>query len=90
MAYSYVQFAPVAYIVKLYIELTMASLIAKIVRSGTNDRSGGYGHHSSGVRRKSHGNYTTFPGPGSHNGTLAGEGEDANFGHEVEINKGSS
>jgi hypothetical protein len=31
--YRYIQFAPVAYIVKLNIELTMAELISKIVRS---------------------------------------------------------
>ncbi|OAR02998.1 hypothetical protein LLEC1_03838, partial [Akanthomyces lecanii] len=32
-SYVYVQFAPLVYITKLYIELVMASLIAKIVRS---------------------------------------------------------
>lgn len=31
--YRYIQFAPVAYIIKLNIELTMAELISKIVRS---------------------------------------------------------
>ncbi|UNI22276.1 hypothetical protein JDV02_008178 [Purpureocillium takamizusanense] len=87
--YLYVQFSPVAYIVKLYIELTMATLIAKIVRSSTNDRVVGFNNQSSGAYRKSHGHYTTFPGPGSNSGTLA-EGDDRNFGHEVEINKGSS
>ncbi|KAJ6783007.1 hypothetical protein PWT90_08342 [Aphanocladium album] len=35
-AYVYVQFAPLVYIVKLYIELVMASLIAKIVKSQTS------------------------------------------------------
>ncbi|KAH7050016.1 hypothetical protein B0J12DRAFT_753268 [Macrophomina phaseolina] len=34
--YYYVQFAPVAYIVKLYIELTMAVLISKVVRSSSS------------------------------------------------------
>ncbi|KAH6610506.1 hypothetical protein Trco_000526 [Trichoderma cornu-damae] len=36
--YLYIQFAPLAYIVKLYIELLMAILISKIVRSNTNRR----------------------------------------------------
>ena len=35
LCHSYVQFAPVAYIVKLHIELSNASLIAKVVRSGS-------------------------------------------------------
>ena len=43
MRLRYVQFAPVAYIVKLHIELSNASLIAKIVRGG------GGGGGSSGV-----------------------------------------
>ncbi|PVH97845.1 hypothetical protein DM02DRAFT_504470, partial [Periconia macrospinosa] len=37
--YTYVQFAPVAYIIKLNIELNMAVLISKVVRS-SSDRSG--------------------------------------------------
>ncbi|KAH7080026.1 hypothetical protein BKA63DRAFT_590349 [Paraphoma chrysanthemicola] len=37
--YAYVQFAPVAYIIKLNIELTMAVLISKVVR-GSSDRNG--------------------------------------------------
>ncbi|KAJ5092488.1 hypothetical protein NUU61_007358 [Penicillium alfredii] len=36
-AYVYVQFAPVAYIIKLNIELTMAVLISKVVRSSCNN-----------------------------------------------------
>jgi hypothetical protein len=36
----YVQFAPLAYIVKLYIELTMAVLISKVVRSGSTCNDG--------------------------------------------------
>ncbi|KAG5984590.1 hypothetical protein E4U55_004141 [Claviceps digitariae] len=35
--YLYVQFAPVVYIVKLHVELTMASLIAKIVRKSVTN-----------------------------------------------------
>jgi len=48
--FSYVQFAPVAYIVKLHIELTMAVLISKVVRSSSSERvDNGYssGHHTS-------------------------------------------
>ncbi|KAH0591665.1 hypothetical protein MHUMG1_10596 [Metarhizium humberi] len=37
--YLYVQFAPVAYIVKLHVELTMASLIAKVVQSSGGNNS---------------------------------------------------
>ncbi|RYP67206.1 hypothetical protein DL771_007368 [Monosporascus sp. 5C6A] len=48
--YLYVQFAPLAYIVKLYIELLMAVLISKVVRSGAAGRGDGYygssGHKS--------------------------------------------
>jgi len=49
---SYVQFAPVAYIIKLNIELTMAVLISKVVRSSGNDGRDGYSssHHFSGLR----------------------------------------
>ncbi|KAH7043773.1 hypothetical protein B0J12DRAFT_671774 [Macrophomina phaseolina] len=36
--YDYVQFAPFAYIVKLHIELTMAVLISKVVRSSSAER----------------------------------------------------
>ncbi|KAF9768575.1 hypothetical protein IL306_014093 [Fusarium sp. DS 682] len=43
--YLYVQFAPLAYIVKLYIELLMANLISKVVRSSS--RSQGEGWYSS-------------------------------------------
>ncbi|RYP28794.1 hypothetical protein DL767_007053 [Monosporascus sp. MG133] len=48
--YLYVQFAPLAYIVKLYIELLMAVLISKVVRSGAAGRGDGWygssGHKS--------------------------------------------
>ncbi|EWY84383.1 hypothetical protein FOYG_11843 [Fusarium oxysporum NRRL 32931] len=40
--YLYVQFAPLAYMVKLYIELMMANLISKVVKSGTHSRSEGW------------------------------------------------
>ncbi|KAI5456073.1 hypothetical protein BGZ63DRAFT_436110 [Mariannaea sp. PMI_226] len=51
--YLYVQFAPVAYIVKLYIELMMAVLISKVVKSGASGRGdgryGSSGHKSNPV-----------------------------------------
>ncbi|KAH6976761.1 hypothetical protein EDB80DRAFT_593945 [Ilyonectria destructans] len=40
--YLYVQFAPVAYIAKLHIELLMAVLISKVVRSGAAGRGDGW------------------------------------------------
>ncbi|EKJ67626.1 hypothetical protein FPSE_12207 [Fusarium pseudograminearum CS3096] len=48
---KYVQFAPLAYIVKLYIELLMANLISKVVRGQSHSR-GGEGWYS-GSRDKS-------------------------------------
>lgn len=45
-SFVYMQFHPVAYIVKLNIEMTMADLIIKIVRSSTRDAS--YSHSRSG------------------------------------------
>lgn len=53
---SYVQFAPVAYIVKLNVELTMAVLISKVVRSGNHhrhDEEYSSGHNTS-KRRTQH------------------------------------
>ncbi|PVH90577.1 hypothetical protein DM02DRAFT_505914, partial [Periconia macrospinosa] len=46
--YDYVQFAPVAYIIKLHIELNMAVLISKVVRS-SSDRSGDWYSHEHNV-----------------------------------------
>ncbi|RYO79251.1 hypothetical protein DL766_003827 [Monosporascus sp. MC13-8B] len=46
--YLYVQFAPLAYIVKLHIELIMAVLISKVVRSGSTERGGDGWYGSSG------------------------------------------
>ncbi|KAF4342149.1 hypothetical protein FBEOM_3882 [Fusarium beomiforme] len=51
--YLYVQFAPLAYIVKLYIELLMANLISKVVRSSSRNQEGWY----SSSRSKSNLNY---------------------------------
>ncbi|EMD93177.1 hypothetical protein COCC4DRAFT_151123 [Bipolaris maydis ATCC 48331] len=46
--YTYVQFAPVAYIVKLNIELSMAVMISKVVRSSSDRRDDRYaeGNHT--------------------------------------------
>jgi hypothetical protein len=52
--FSYVQFAPVAYIVKLQIELIMADLISKVVRSGSAERVDDWyssGNHTSNRTR---------------------------------------
>ncbi|KAI9930672.1 hypothetical protein MW887_011427 [Aspergillus wentii] len=54
---SYVQFAPLAYIVKLHIELTMAVLISKVVKSSGKERSDEWYPSS---------NQATRPHPGSH------------------------
>ncbi|KAF5636119.1 hypothetical protein F52700_5433 [Fusarium sp. NRRL 52700] len=51
----YVQFAPLAYIVKLYIELLMANLISKVVRG--NSRSQGEGWYSSSRDKSNPTNY---------------------------------
>ncbi|KAK3360508.1 hypothetical protein B0T25DRAFT_565392 [Lasiosphaeria hispida] len=40
-SYLYVQFAPLAYIVKLYIEITIAILISKVARSGATSKDDG-------------------------------------------------
>ncbi|KAM6513713.1 hypothetical protein FALCPG4_016084 [Fusarium falciforme] len=53
--YLYVQFAPLAYIVKLYIELLMANLISKVVRSGA--RGGGEAWYSSSKDKSNPTNY---------------------------------
>ncbi|EWY81282.1 hypothetical protein FOYG_15558 [Fusarium oxysporum NRRL 32931] len=53
--YLYVQFAPLAYIVKLYIELLMANLISKVVRG--NSRSQGEGWYSSSRDKSNPTNY---------------------------------
>ncbi|KAM6513808.1 hypothetical protein FALCPG4_015021 [Fusarium falciforme] len=55
--YLYVQFAPLAYIVKLYIELLMANLISKVVRSGAAGQGDGY--HGSSSHKSNPTNYVT-------------------------------
>ncbi|KAH7111882.1 hypothetical protein B0J11DRAFT_191543 [Dendryphion nanum] len=73
--YDYVQFAPIAYIIKLHIELTMAALISKVVRSSSDGAGKWYSHEN----RTPNGTHLTnrtatgapmpqgdcfFPGPG--------------------------
>ncbi|KAK7219109.1 hypothetical protein V2G26_007112 [Clonostachys chloroleuca] len=53
--YLYVQFAPLAYIVKLYIELLMANLISKVARGGS--RSQGEGWYSNSRDKSNPTNY---------------------------------
>ncbi|KAM5357081.1 hypothetical protein ACJZ2D_016633 [Fusarium nematophilum] len=55
--YLYVQFAPLAYIVKLYIELLMANLISKVVRSGATGRGDGW--YGSSSHKSNPTNYVT-------------------------------
>ncbi|KAH6847177.1 hypothetical protein B0I37DRAFT_414939 [Chaetomium sp. MPI-CAGE-AT-0009] len=45
--YLYVQFAPLAYIVKLHVEITMAVLISKVARSGSSSKKDGLQEGSS-------------------------------------------
>ncbi|KAG6029565.1 hypothetical protein E4U41_000316 [Claviceps citrina] len=91
--YLYVQFAPSVYIVKLHIELTMAALIAKIVRkSVTNARANPvYAHPSGRSQGKS---YSQVLEPASHHrcgGTQSSTATDSGtFGNDVEIQKTDS
>ncbi|KAH7123145.1 hypothetical protein EDB81DRAFT_872694 [Dactylonectria macrodidyma] len=55
--YLYVQFAPLAYIIKLYIELLMANLISKVVRSGAAERGDGW--YASSSHKSNPTNYVT-------------------------------
>jgi hypothetical protein len=58
-SHSYVQFAPIAYIVKLHIELNNAILISKIVR-GSSHRVDN--HHDSSTDRRIHGTHISVVG----------------------------
>ena len=60
--FFYVQFHPLVYLFKLHIELNMADLIAKVVRS---DQSGSYESHSAS---RSKGTAAAKSGIGVHNG----------------------
>ncbi|QPC61810.1 hypothetical protein HYE67_004041 [Fusarium culmorum] len=48
--YSYIQFHPLVYLLKLHIEMNMADLIGKVVRAGNNDHRGGGNDYSSRSR----------------------------------------
>ncbi|KAJ3549087.1 hypothetical protein NM208_g687 [Fusarium decemcellulare] len=67
--YLYVQFAPVAYIIKLHIELLMANLISKVVRSSTSSRGDWYSSSRSNptnyVTSRVHVTSGAMPRPGS-------------------------
>ncbi|EGX95189.1 hypothetical protein CCM_03461 [Cordyceps militaris CM01] len=57
--YVYVQFTPLVYIIKLYIELVMANLIAKIARSDNPLYGGRNNNNSSHMRSQQQHNTTT-------------------------------
>lgn len=44
--YSYIQFHPLVYLLKLHIEMNMADLIGKVVRASNNDPRGGHDYSS--------------------------------------------
>lgn len=90
----YVQFAPLAYIVKLYIELLMANLISKVVR-GTS-RSQGEGWYSSSRDKSNPTNYgltsrvvvtTGPPVPTRGSNIMSRMGKD---GKDLESNEGNN
>ncbi|KAG5952181.1 hypothetical protein E4U53_001452 [Claviceps sorghi] len=93
--YLYVQFAPVVYIVKLHVELTMASLIAKIVRKSVTSahRHPVYPNQSSRSQGKSYAQVleASHRGDGtqSSSGTITGTITDT-YGNDVEIQKTDS
>ncbi|GAO18009.1 uncharacterized protein UV8b_07695 [Ustilaginoidea virens] len=82
--YLYVQFAPVVYIVKLNIELTMASLIAKIVKRSVNHRQ--FNNHQSS-RNKGR-MYAKVQDPSGCVVTSSSNGNPSDtYGNDVEIQK---
>ncbi|KAM0540957.1 hypothetical protein ACHAPJ_013442 [Fusarium lateritium] len=89
--YLYVQFAPLAYIVKLYIELLMANLISKVVRGGS--RSQGEGWYSSSKDKSNPTNYgltsrvvvSSSPAVPKRENTML-----SRIGKETAINEGSN
>ncbi|KAF5257557.1 hypothetical protein FOXYS1_11911 [Fusarium oxysporum] len=88
--YLYVQFAPLAYIVKLYIELLMANLISKVVRSGADGQGDGYrgsSRHKSGPT-----NYITsrVVVSGSHAMPKSGNTILSKLGKDERLGQGSS
>ncbi|ODA83035.1 hypothetical protein RJ55_01544 [Drechmeria coniospora] len=89
--YLYVQFAPVAYIVKLHIELTMASLIGKVVQSDNNDLDTSYVDESRITRTDSHSNYVPFPSrSGGTAGSRRASAQSRLAGNQGDVHAGSS
>ncbi|EXL65882.1 hypothetical protein FOPG_17918 [Fusarium oxysporum f. sp. conglutinans race 2 54008] len=88
--YLYVQFAPLAYIVKLYIELLMANLISKVVRSGAAGRGDGYRGSSS--HKSNPTNYITsrVVVSGSHAMPKSGNTILSKLGKDERLGQGSS
>lgn len=75
--FSYVQFAPVAYTVKLNIELSMADLISKVVRSSYRDHSGNFdSNRSSDNTHTVSRPHSYFPGSAEKQVTARGYEED--------------
>jgi hypothetical protein len=72
-----VQFAPVAYTVKLNIELSMADLISKVVRSSYRDHSGNFdSNRSSDNTHTVSRPHSYFPGSAEKQVTARGYEED--------------
>ncbi|KAG6007118.1 hypothetical protein E4U21_006302 [Claviceps maximensis] len=91
-AYLYVQFAPVVYIVKLHIELTMASLIAKIVRksvTSSHPHAPVYANQSSRSQGRNYAQVLEASQRGGGTRSSSGTCTDT-FGNDVEIQKTDS
>ncbi|KAH7016564.1 LOW QUALITY PROTEIN: uncharacterized protein B0I36DRAFT_377954 [Microdochium trichocladiopsis] len=83
--YLYVQFAPLAYIAKLYIELVMVNLISKVVRSGAAEQ--GDGRYGSSSHKSNPANYITsrVVVSGSHAMTKSGNNILSSSGSEIHL-----
>ncbi|KAH7025247.1 uncharacterized protein B0I36DRAFT_250853, partial [Microdochium trichocladiopsis] len=88
--YLYVQFAPLAYIAKLYIELVMVNLISKVVRSGAAEQ--GDGRYGSSSHKSNPTNYITsrVVVSGSHAMTKSGNTILSKLGIDAPARQGSS
>lgn len=84
---SYVQFAPVVYIIKLHIELTMAALIAKIVKKTVTNTRGLYAHQPGRNPGKAYAQVSE-PSERGENRSSTGTQSATTLGHDVEIQKG--
>lgn len=85
--YLYVQFAPVVYIIKLHIELTMAALIAKIVKKTVTNTRGLYAHQPGRNPGKAYAQVSE-PSERGENRSSTGTQSATTLGHDVEIQKG--